>query len=151
MKLSDHLSESLVIAEMQSSTKDEAIRELARLLDGNDRVLDFDRYVKDVFDREKEGSTGIGRGAAIPHARTDALRNFVVAVGRSKKGVDFDAIDGKPVKVVILMGTPKEKVRSYLVFLAHVSHLIKKQGFLESILAAADAKTIVELFREQEN
>ena len=150
MKLSDHLSEKFVAVKLASRTKDEAIRELAGLLRASPEVTDFEKYLADVFAREAQASTGVGRGAAIPHARTDAVRDFVVAVGRAPEGIEFAAIDGRPVRTIVLMGTPKTKVNLYLKLLAHLSHLIKTNGFLDSLLAAPDAAAVVELFRSHE-
>ena len=151
MKLSEHLEGRFVALELGSSTRDEAIRELAETLRDSSDMLDFDSYLADVFEREGEASTGIGRGAAIPHARTDAVKNFVVAVGRAPGGIDFGSVDGKPVKIIVLMGTPKAKVRLYLKLLAHLSHLIKTNGFLNALLAAPDAGAVVELFKSHEH
>jgi fructose-specific phosphotransferase system IIA component len=151
MKLSDHLEERFVTLELKSRNKEEAIRELAETLRESADMSDFEMYVRDVFEREKQASTGIGRGAAIPHARTDAVKDFVVAVGRVPEGIDFGSIDGKPVRVIILMGTPKAKVKTYLKLLAHLSHLIKTNGFLDGLASAADAAAVVGLFRSHEH
>lgn len=150
MRLSDYLDESFVVVDLKSAGKEDAIRELAEVLRASANVTDFDKYLAGVFEREAQASTGVGRGAAIPHARTDALKDFVVAVGRAAGGIDFDAVDGQPVNIIVLMGTPVAKVRSYLKVLAHISHLIKKEGFLASLLSAPDAKAIVEAFRANE-
>jgi len=150
MRLSDHLEERFVNIELASRTKDEAIRELAGRLKDSPDMLDFDLYLKDVFEREKQASTGIGRGAAIPHARTEAVREFVVAVGRAAEGIEFGSIDGKPVRTIVLMGTPKAKVKTYLKLLAHLSHLIKTNGFLDRLLEAPDGSAVVELFKSHE-
>ncbi len=150
MKLSEHLDTRCVILDLKSTTRDDAIRELTEQLRDNENIVDFDKYVADVFAREAEASTGLGRGAAIPHARSDALKDFVVAVGRSAEGIDFSSIDGEPAKIIVLMGTPKAKVRLYLKLLAHLSHLIKTNGFLGAVLDAPDADAVVEVFRSHE-
>ncbi len=150
MKLSDHLSERFVAMELSSTTKEEAVRELAERLRDNPSVADFGRYLADVFAREEQASTGIGRGAAIPHARTDAVTDFVVAVGRTAEPIEFGSIDGAPVSTIVLMGTPKTKVKLYLKLLAHLSHLIKTNGFLDALLDAADAAAVVALFKAHE-
>lgn len=150
MKLSDHLKADYVNLELQSTNKEDAIRELAGLLKGSPDVANFDRYLADVFAREKEASTGIGRGAAIPHARTEAVKDFVVAVGRTAGPIEFSSIDGQPVRVIVLMGTPRAKVNLYLKLLAHLSHLMKTNGFLEALLSCPDAGALVDLFKSHE-
>lgn len=151
MRLSDYLEEKYVIVNLKSTGKADAIRELAEILKDHPNVQDFRRYLDEVFAREQQASTGVGRGAAIPHARTDALSDFVVAVGRASQGIDFDAVDGEPVKVIVLMGTPIAKVRSYLKVLAHISHLLKKERFLDSLLEAEDAAGILKVFQDNEH
>jgi mannitol/fructose-specific phosphotransferase system IIA component (Ntr-type) len=151
MRLSDHLEGRYVKTELQSRTKEEAIRELAGLLKDSPDMLDFDLYLKDVFEREKQASTGIGRSAAIPHARTKAVKDFVVAVGRAAEGIEFSSIDGHPVRIIVLMGTPKDKVKTYLKLLAHLSHLVKTNGFLDALLEAPGTAEVVELFRSHEH
>lgn len=151
MKLSDRISEEVVCLDIKSSVKDEAIKELAELLRPSRYVTDFDAYLNDVFVREQLGTTGIGKGVAIPHARTDTVKDFVVAVGRSNEGLNFQAIDGQPVKLIILMGTPLGKVGEYLRILAHLSYLLKRGGFVESLMQVADKEAVVQLFRTNED
>jgi len=151
MRLSDHISEEVVCLYIKSSVKDEAIEELAELLRPSRDITDFDAYLKAVFEREQIGTTGIGKGVAIPHARTDTVSDFVVAVGRSANGVDFQAVDDQPVKLIILMGTPLGKIGEYLKILAHLSYLLKRGDFVESLMQAADEATVVELFRSNED
>ena len=151
MRLSDHLSVDFVSMKLTSATKEEAIRELAGLLGSSPSVVDFDRYLADVFAREKQASTGIGRGAAIPHARTEAVSDFVVAVGRAPGGIEFGSIDGSPVNTIVLMGTPQAKVGLYLKLLAHLSHLMKTNGFLDALRDAPDAAAVIELFKAHEH
>jgi len=148
--LCDYLSEEFVCLDLPAETKEEAIRHLAQMLKGNGNIIDFDGFLDDVFKREEQATTGIGNGVAIPHARTETVKDFVVAVGRAKNGIDFEAVDAKPVNLIILMGTPVAKVQSYLKLLAHLSLLLKGEGFVENLLAAPDAASIVELFRCRE-
>ena len=151
MRLSDNISEAVVCLNMKGLAKDEAIRELAELLRASPQVRDFDVYLKDVFAREQMGTTGIGEAVAIPHARTDAVTDFVIAIGRSSKGIDFSAVDGAPVKLIVMMGTPLGQVGEYLKILAHLCYLLKRNGFIESLMQARDQATVVELFRSNED
>ena len=107
MRISDHISEKMICLALENTTKDGVIRELAELLKDSEDVTDFDVFLKDVFEREKLSATGIGNEIAIPHARTGAVDNIIIAFGRVSQGVDFNGIDNKPVKLVFLMGTPK--------------------------------------------
>jgi fructose-specific phosphotransferase system IIA component len=145
MKILDYLREERMLLELKARTKDEAIRELATLLRDAEEIADFGAFLTDVFEREKLATTGIGNEAAIPHARSDAVNRFVIAFGRSREGVEFDSLDGKPVKLIFLMGTPKEKqLGDYLKVLAHLSRILRARSFRDSLLEASDPEGIKE-------
>ena len=150
MRLGDYLDEHFMTLDLRSGTKREAIEEVASLLRGSEKVKEWSAFLADVYAREELGSTGVGKGVGIPHARTDNVTDFVVAFGRSKEGIDFGAVDGKPVRLVFLMGTPNIKIQSYLKLLAHMSRLFKIEAFLDSLHAAPDAASVIELFRQED-
>jgi len=150
MKISDHISEKTICLDLENTTKDDVIRELSELLKESEYVTDFDVFLKDVFEREKLGATGIGNGIAIPHARTDAVHNIIIAFGRSSQGIDFNGVDDKPAKLVFLMGTPKKDVNKYLQVLAHLTRLLKKESFRQQLLEAQNADEILNAIKEIE-
>jgi len=150
MNLYEYLSEGSICTDLQSTEKNEAIAELGQFLKDHPLMVDYDEFLGAVFAREMESSTGVGDGVAIPHARTDAVKDFVAAVGISKPGVEFDAVDGKPVKVILLMGIPTRKVDAYLRLLAHLSLLMKQKSFRTALLNCADAQSVIETFRQHE-
>ena len=150
MKISDHISEKTICLALENTTKDDVIRELAELLKESEYVTNFDVFLKDVFEREKLGATGIGNGIAIPHARTDAVHNIIIAFGRSSQGIDFNGVDKKPAKLVFLMGTPKKDVNKYLQVLAHLTRLLKKESFRQQLLEAQNADEILNAIKEIE-
>ena len=150
MKISDHISEKTICLALENTTKDDVIRELAELLKESEYVTDFDVFLKDVFEREKLGATGIGNGIAIPHARTDAVHNIIIAFGRSSQGIDFNGIDDKSAKLVFLIGTPKKDVNKYLQVLAHLTRLLKKESFRQQLLEAQNADEILNAIKEIE-
>ena len=146
----DKLTEDHITLDLKSQSRDDAIREIAHLLKDNEHVVDFDKYLKDVYKRESDASTGIGNGVAIPHARTKSVDDFICAIGRSSSGIDFSAIDGEPVNIIILMGTPLDRLNKYLKLLAHLSHLLKKPGFIQGLIEAPDPHSIIEHFKKHE-
>jgi len=151
MRISDHISEKMICLALENTTKEDVIKELAELLKNSEDVTDFDMFLKDVFEREKLGATGIGNEIAIPHARTDAVNNIIIAFGRASQGIDFNGIDNKPVKLVFLMGTPKKDVNKYLQVLAHLTRLLKKESFRQQLLEAQNAGEILNAIREIED
>jgi fructose-specific phosphotransferase system IIA component len=144
LNLGNFLKEDRIILNMQSSTKEDAIKELFALLKNAPEVSKFENFVSDVFAREALCTTGIGNYLAIPHARTEAVGDIVVALGTSQKGIDFGAFDKKPAKIVLLMGTPKDKgMNNYLKLLAHITRVFKKKKIQETIWKATSAKKII--------
>jgi PTS system fructose-specific IIC component len=151
MKISDYLKQDEIITKLTASSKDEAIKELARALEHEPKVTDLDLFINDTFEREGFCTTGIGRSVAIPHARTEAVSGIVIALGRSVEGIDFDSLDGKPVHLVFLMGTPKRKnLSNYLSVLARLTRLLEKESFRKMLLEADTKAEIIDAFRKVE-
>ncbi len=145
MNLSALLSEGLILLELSASTKVEAIDELVDLLVKENKVLDKQAYLDLVLERERMGSTGIGKGIAIPHGKTDAIKSVAISFGRSSKGVDFDALDDQPVKLIFLLAAPNDAGPIYLKALARLSRILRKEEFRESLLKAKDEKAVLDL------
>ena len=151
MKVASFLKKERMIMNLEAQTKEEAIKEVANLIKDAPEIIDFESFVKDIFDREALATTAIGSQIAIPHARSDNVKNFVIAFGRSREGIDFNALDNKPVKLIFLMGTPKEEgINDYLKILAHLTRLLQKETFRESLLKAKSPEEIIEEFEKIE-
>lgn len=151
MKIKDYLKEDRMSLNMKARTKEEAVKELSTLLKNAPEISDFDLFLKDVFERESLKTTGIGSELAIPHARTDAVKSFVIAFGRSAEGVEFDSLDGKPAKLIFLMGTSKGKnLNGYLEILARLTRLLQHESFRKALLQASSPKEIIDEFNKIE-
>ena len=151
MEVKGYIREELINLNLLSEKKEDAIRELVQLMENAEGMVDFERFLEDVFERERLGTTGIGDGIAIPHARTDAVDQLVIALGRSARGVEFESLDGKKVKLLFLMGTPKGSVSHYLKILAQLTRLLKEGTFRDKLLEVRDKEIVVSLFREIED
>ena len=148
MQIAKFLTKENVILDIKSRNKADVIKEIACTLKSSDKLKDYNKFLKDISDREKLNTTGIGNSVAIPHARTDAVDNFIIAFGRSIKGINFDSIDKKPAKFIAVMGTPKNKgLNEYLQLLAHLTRLLNKDSFQKSLLEAKNQEEIVNLFK----
>ncbi len=150
IRLSGYLRKELIKLDLGATVKKEAIEELGAVIKGAKEVTDYESFLKGVFEREALTTTGIGNGIAIPHARTDTISQFVIAFGRSEKGVEFESLDGQPAKLIFLMGTPTKEINQYLKLLARLTSLLKRESFRESLLQAGEAKEIIEIFEETE-
>ncbi|MFB0527697.1 MAG: PTS sugar transporter subunit IIA [bacterium] len=151
MRISDYLREDMICLHLKATGKEEAIRELGSFIRKAKEISNYEMFYKDVLEREKLTTTGIGEEVAIPHARTDAVSGFVIAFGKSEKGVEFGSLDGKKARLLFLMGTPKTAgLDEYLVLLAHLTRLLKQQSFRESLLKAGSPAEIIDIFRNFE-
>ena len=144
IELRDHLDAARVI-ELAATTKDAALVELVDAARGADSVTDGDALLSAVREREAKLSTGIGLGIAVPHARIDGVSEFVVVVGRHKKGLEFGSIDGRPVHIVVLIAGPREAKTPYLELLAQLSKRLKLEDVRAEVAGNATPERVVEL------
>lgn len=147
MNLADILSPAQIISDMQASNRWEAIDELInKLVDtGKIKLESRDPIAAVVKKRETSMSTGIGFGIGIPHASTDLIYEVVGAFGRSKKGVNFDALDNQPVKLVMLFLVPQGQFQKHLHTLANIAKMLHKAEFRQSLEEAPDAQAMFDL------
>ncbi|HEY9072393.1 MAG TPA: PTS sugar transporter subunit IIA [Candidatus Ozemobacteraceae bacterium] len=150
MELTEFISPQLIRLELSSTQKVDAIKELIDLLDKAGFLTDADAFLKSVLEREKVGSTGIGKGIAIPHSRTATVREVVVAVGRSKEGIEFEALDSRPVHLIFLIAAPIESGGLYLKALARLSRLLRYQEFRNELMEAKTAEDIIKIISSEE-
>ena len=148
MEITDYIQKDLINLHLQSRNKEDAIRELAQLMKGTPAMGDLKIFLEDVFERERLETTGIGDEIAIPHARTDAVKQLILAVGRSQHGINFDSLDGRKVKLFFLMGIPRESVSHYLKILAQLTRLLKRGPLREKLFDVEDSKGVVTLFKQ---
>ncbi len=125
MKFSDVLNEGYINLDIKSKDKEGAIKELLSLLPLKDN--EKEAIFHTIMKRESLGTTGIGKGIAIPHTRTLILKDIVVLVGISKKGLDFESIDKKPVHFIFLiLAPPYDTNNRYLITLGHIAELSRE-------------------------
>ncbi len=150
MKISEYFREEDCIMELKSKTKEEAIREIAETLYKKGKINDMDKLISDILEREELGSTGIGHGIAIPHARTEAVSDFVVGFGRSSRGIDFNSIDGEKVNLIFLMGANPNQLNLYLRLLAELSKFLMNASCRKELMEAKDASSVIEMVKRFE-
>ena len=144
MKIAEMLKKDYVIESLMTSTKKDALRELAQVILHDHPQYETETVVKVLLDREKLGSTGIGDGIAIPHGKLAMLDRLVVSFGRSLDGIDFNAMDGRPVHLFFLLLAPENSAGLHLKALAKISRMLKDDSFRRQLI---DAGTKEELYR----
>ncbi|OGL43221.1 MAG: PTS fructose transporter subunit IIA [Candidatus Schekmanbacteria bacterium RBG_16_38_10] len=152
MKISDIMKEGGILPNLVSHDKAGALRELASLLVTTFKLKeDSEKLVKILDEREKLGSTGIGDGIAIPHGKLSSLNEELLVLGRSKEGIDFNSMDGKPTYLFFLLMGPEEAAGIHLKALARLSRLLKNASFRESLMKANHPSEIMEMIRLEDS
>jgi PTS system nitrogen regulatory IIA component len=147
MQLADYLDRDLILPNLKSETKPEVLGEMLVPLEEKLEGFDRDKAKDILLEREKLGSTGIGNGVAIPHGKMEELDNILLVVGRSLRGVDFDALDREPCTILFLVLAPENVAGTHLRLLAHISRLLKEPEFRESFMESRDREGLYALLQ----
>ena len=149
MKILEVLRKETILADMKAHDKkgvlEELVTHVARIAD-----INHDYLVKVLMERERLGSTGIGEGIGIPHGKVKGLESLVLGFGLSKKGVDFDSMDGQPAHIFFLLLTPENSTGLHLKLLARISRILKNEPFKQRLLHATNRDEIYSIIEEEE-
>jgi len=150
LKILDFLSPSSISIDLTATTKKGVLDELVGLLAKEGKIKDGKATVEVLLEREKLGSTGIGQGIAIPHAKTDQAQDVVAAFGLSRRGVSFDALDGEPVHLIIVLVAPPDAAALHLKALARISRLLKDKFFRQTLRDVKDKNEVLRIIKEED-
>jgi PTS system nitrogen regulatory IIA component len=150
MRILDFLNPNAIVTELTASTKKGVLEELVAILAKEGKVKDAKATVDVLMEREKLGSTGIGQGIAIPHAKTDQAGEVIAAFGLSRRGVQFDALDGDPVNIFFLLVAPPDAAALHLKALARISRLLKDKFFRQSLRETKTPAEILKLIKDED-
>jgi PTS system nitrogen regulatory IIA component len=146
MKIADYFDTRLICF-LEEETRDEAIDALLELLDDEGKLPDKQAFRKAIYHREGIVSTGIGMGVAVPHAKMSGLREFFIAIGiQKKKGIEWNALDKVPVRIIFMIGGPDDKQSEYLQILSLLTSAIRDVELRKQLLKAAKPEEVFELF-----
>jgi len=150
MRILDVLQKESILVDMQASDKKGVLEELsspvAQLAEVNGKDL-----VRVLMDRERLGSTGIGGGIGIPHGKLKDLKTLVLGFGLSRKGVDFESMDGRPTHIFFLLVTPENSTGLHLKLLARISKILKNDPIRERLLKASSSDEVLAIIREDDD
>ena len=152
MKIMDFLSKKAITTDVKSVKKEDVIKELVdALIDAGDvEKRHRNKLIEALMARESLGSTAIGQGIAIPHAKSDSLTKLVAAFGLSKKGVDFDSLDGELVNIFFLLLAPQDSAGPHLKALARISRLLKDKYFRDNLRMCTDDKSVIKTISQED-
>lgn len=149
-KISELLLPDGIILDIRADEKIAVIKELAQILIDKNIITQSEEFYAAVLKRENLESTGIGQGVAIPHARTSAVKNIAVVFGRSQKGVDFSSLDGQPSNLIFLIAAPEDKKTEYIMTLARLSKLLRKNDLRKALQTAQTSQEVVQILTNYE-
>lgn len=150
MKVSELLEERFILTDFKSDDKKDIINELIDLHKEDNNVNDLEKVRTAIHDREKEMSTGIGKGFAIPHGKTNAVNDVIVSFGKTTSDIDYEALDGNPVHLVFLLVGKVDLVSTYIKLLSRISRVMNKDDFRDKLLNAKTKDEIINIFKEEE-
>ena len=150
MKIQDIVSPEAIVDDLRADSKEGVLRELSEVIANIVPKLSADSLAAILMERESLGSTGIGDGVAIPHGKVGGIEHLVAAFGRSRNGVQFHSLDGKPAHLFFLIMAPEYSAGMHLKALARISRLLKDERFRRSLLDAEDADELRRILREED-
>ncbi len=150
MKLSDFVVEEAIIPELDSTDRNAVIRELVESLRQANAITadDVEAVVRAVIQRENQGSTGFGKGVAVPHAKHPAVGKMVATIGRSSAGVDFAALDRAPVYSIVLLLSPQDQPDEHLQAMETIFRHLQQDNLRRFLRQASTVDEIVDLMKE---
>ncbi len=149
MRLIDLLHKDALLIDLQARSKAAVLAELAAPVAGKLGIAS-QRLIETLLERERLGSTGIGDGIGIPHGKLSGMPEALLVFGRSRQGVPFEALDGKPVHLFFLLLTPENEPGLHLQLLARISRMLKGSAFREKLLQAPDRDSIWRLIADED-
>lgn len=151
MKIHNLLTEDVIMPELASQKRDDVLEEMVNFLKEKGKIAKEKELYEKLIQRERLGSTAIGEGIAIPHCKVKEVKAPIVALAVSKKGIDFDSIDGKLAHIFFLVVSSPDNPSLNLQILAAIAHLVRKANSLQKkILSAKSKKKILEIIQGEE-
>jgi len=153
MKLSELIHQASVVPELKATDRNGVIRELIQSLADHKAIDpgDVETIARSAISRENQGSTGFGKGVAVPHVKHECLKKMAVTIGRSSRGVDFAALDRAPVYIVVILLSPASAPEEHLAAMERVFRYLQRESFRRFLRQADTHEAIVDLIKEADD
>ncbi len=143
------VDENLIELKLEVNDKIDAIYKLAKLAKQINKISSIDEYVESVLEREKEFSTGVGNGIAIPHGKSKAVNEAMIVFGMCTKPLEWDSLDGDPVEMIFMLGVPEENIDNiHLKILSNLSRKLMDEEFVKSLKVSKTIKEVVDILNQ---
>ena len=149
MTFLDLITEDVIKVPLVSTTKPAVLRELVQILKDAGKTIDFDAALGAILEREEKQSTGLEKGIAVPHGKTASVKSLVTAIGVSKEGIEFNAIDGKPTNLFFLLIAPPNMPGPHVEALAEIARLSRSPAFCNALINARTPREVVDLLKDE--
>ncbi len=152
MQIMEFLSKKAIVTDLKATKKEDVMKELVDALVNSGEIEKRcrNKLIDALMTRESLGSTAIGQGIAIPHAKSDCVQKLVAAFGLSKKGVNFDSLDGEQAYIFFLLVAPQDSAGPHLKALARISRLLKDKYFRDTLRSCTDEKAIIRIISQED-
>jgi fructose-specific phosphotransferase system IIA component len=147
MGIEELLTENLIIDDLQGENKYQVIEELLDVLVKSGNIQDRETCLQDLVEREQYLSTGLENGLAVPHAKSSATTELLVSFGLSRKGLDFDSLDGKPAHFIFLVVSPRDTSGPHIKILAQITRNFREGSMGKQLMEAGDKQAILQIFK----
>ena len=138
------------VLELNVDNKAQALRVMSDALAGDPRILEPETFHQAILRREEQVSTGVGMGIAIPHVKIPQVSDYVMAIGRIRQGIDFDALDGQPVHLIFLIGASDRQTKEFVRILARVTYLLRSEKVRQTLMEAEIPGAFLDVIRQNE-
>jgi len=150
MKVHELLNTKNILTEFKTENKEDVINELVDLLKSNESVTDLEEVRKCVFEREEKMSTGVGKGFAIPHGKTNSVDDIIAAFGKSETPIEYNSLDGEPVHLVFLLIGKENLLAKHIKLLSRISRMMNNEEFRKKLVEAESKEVIQKIFQDEE-
>jgi len=150
MKISDILSPDVIEVNLDVKDKEDSLNKIIVLAAKSGKISDVEKVSRTIHEREKLVSTGVGKGFAIPHGKTDAINDIIAAFVITKDPIDFDSIDGEPVRFIFLLVGKETLLNTHIKLLSRISRLMNKDEFRAKLLQAKTKEEVLKIFKDEE-
>ena len=150
MKVYELLETNKILTGFKSEDKNDVINELVDLLKDDKRVIDLEDVRKCVFEREEKMSTGVGKGFAIPHGKTNSVEDILAAFGKSETPIEYNSLDGEPVHLIFLLIGKENLLAKHIKLLSRISRMMNNEEFRKKLVNAESKEEIQKIFQEEE-
>jgi fructose-specific phosphotransferase system IIA component len=148
MDINKLTNKNLVNLNLKGDTKKEVLKEMIELFEKENRITSADEFYQTILAREEEGSTGLGRGIAIPHGKSETVEELTLAVGRTEKGIDYNSLDGKPVNLIFMVADYKGYSPGYLKMVSKLVSKLRIDEYRKSLMNAESEAEVIKIIQQ---